>query len=371
MMESLQQQWLNFWSDRYRAGLFFLLIFLAFFSVYALNPTIEGDSLLYVNSIEVLKGNPPVPDFIPMMILSTYLGLKLIMLLNLLTSNIAVSWVLLNGSMFLMMGLFFYALLKRMFNDRQVAFIGTLFLATNYGAVSFGMAYMMDIGGWAFYIASLYFIYRYLESDMGGEKWLYLSAAMIGVGGLYKEYAFVACVVVAGVIMFKYWGQWWQIVMKGIFTALLALGPFLVMNIYTFVNFDHYTYLDWFAHNQNSYIYQNRVVEFIKSFGSIYNFAWLLFVGGFYLLLKRSKDIFEDKNILFIWLTVLSCSAIILWPVVTRVLFITMPAVILVSGLLIQKINRKILIIGPILACYIVANYLMDAYILELVNLPF
>lgn len=361
-------------TDRYKVLLFFILIFLAVFSVLALHPKIEGDSTLYVNSIQVLRTGIEPIGFIPMMILTTILGLKLIMFLDLFFGSIAISWSVLNGILFVGMGMFFYSLLMRMFKEQEVAFLGSLFFMANYAPISFGMAYMMDIGGWFFYVASLYFSYLYLESEEGSDRWMYLSSLMIGVGGLYKEYAFVAYVIVFGLLVFKNWKNWKQIIWKTILTLLLALGPFGIMNAYTYFNFHEYTYWDWFLHNQNSYTYQNRVVEFIKSFGSIYNVAWPLFIAGLILFIKRIKNAFSmwkmDNDVLFISLIIISSLAVLLWPVVTRVLFISIPGIVLVSLLYIQKMkNRKY--IYPLLFVYVFISFLMDAFILDFVNLPF
>jgi hypothetical protein len=196
----------------------------------------------------------------------------------------------------------------------------------------------------------------------------------VGVGGLYKEYSFVACIVIGGLVIFKNWKNWTKIIKEGFITVALALGPFILLNIYGYFVFD-YTYLDWFLYNQGVYDYQNRPIEFIKSFGSIYNFGWFLFLPGFYILLKRSKEMLRseivDKKILFIWLMILSSFSVLLWPVVTRVLFITMPATVLVSALFIDKIKNKFYILIPILILYVFASYLMDAFVLDFVNLPF
>jgi hypothetical protein len=353
----------------HKTVLFYILIFLAFFTPYVLGPLVEGDSLLYVNSIEVLRTGIAPAGFIPMMIISTPLGLAFIMLLNVSTSDLAVSWLILNATLYIGMGLFFYTLLRRFFQSEEVAFLGALFLATNYAALSFGLAFMMDVGGWFAYIAALYFAYRYLEA--GETRFLLFASASIGLGGLYKEYAFVAYVVLLGAILFRDRGQVFKKFTQVLTTGLIASTPFLLSNVYSFFVFDHYTYYDWFLHNQHSYTYQNRWIEFVKSFGSIYNFAWPLFIGGFYLLLKRSKNLFEDKQALFIWLCLLSCLSVLLWPVVTRVLFITMPAVVLVSCLLVEKMKRRLAIILPVLILYILSSYFMDAYILDMVNLPF
>ena len=268
----------------------------------------------------------------------------------------------------------FFSLLKRIFEDSKVSFLGTLFLMTNYAPISFGMAYMMDIGGWFFYIASLYFSYRYLEAEEAEDKWLYISAFMIGIGGLYKEYAFVAYIITFGLLVFRNWKNWKAIIWKTFLTLLLALGPFALMNVYTYFNFHGYTYLDWFLHNQHSYTYQNRLVEFIKSFGSIYHIAWPLFLGGALILIKKIREIFEtkniDKSVLFISLILLSSFSVLLWPVVTRVLFITMPGIILVSTFYLQRIKDKNYILIPLLLVYTFISFLMDAFILDFVNLP-
>ena len=102
-------------------------------------------------------------------------------------------------------------------------------------------------------------------------------------------------------------------------------------------------------------------------------FGWFLFVPGFYILAKRTKGMIKDKNIdknmVFIWLTILSSFSVLLWPVVTRVLFITMPAAVLVSSLFLKKIEKRWYIVSLILILYAVCAYLMDAYILDFVNI--
>jgi hypothetical protein len=198
---------------------------------------------------------------------------------------------------------------------------------------------------------------------------------MIGIGGLYKEYAFVAYGILFWLIVYKNWKNWSQIIWKVFLTGCISFAPILLVNVYTYFAFDHYTYVNWYL-AQRVYNFQNRPIEFIKSFGSIYTFGWFLFLPGMWVLFKRSKEIFQNKVIntdtLFLWLVLFSGSAVILWPVVTRVLFITMPGVVLVSSLAIQKLGKnRLYIIVPLLIIYIFTNYLMDAFVLNFVNLPF
>ncbi len=370
-MKKIKELFFEFRQDKYKVSIFFILVFLAVFTPLFLKPEIAGDSLLYTSSIDVLKTGVRPEGFMPMMILTTYLGLRLIMFLDLFFNNISISWMVLDGILFVSMGIFFYSLVRRMFESSKTAFISTLLLTTNYGATAFGLAYMMDMGGWLAYVASIYFSYRYLESYCKENKWLYIASLIIGLGGLYKEYAFIAYVIVFGVIVWGSWKKWTEILRKVFITGVLAFTPFAVMNVYTFMYFNGYTYWDWLTF-QKVYAYQNRVVEFIKSFGSIYNFGWLIFAPGLYILLKRLKETLHDKNLVFIWLTLLSCLSVLVWPVVTRVLFITMPAVVLITTLFIEKLKKPFYLIFPVLVMYILCCFFMDSYVLDHVNVdPF
>ncbi len=360
---------LDFKQDKYKVLILFILIFLVVFSPLALKPKIAGDSFLYAGSMEVLKTGISPEGFIPMMILTTYLGLVLIMFFDLFFNNLLISWLLLDSILYITMGLFFFSLLKRMFSSSKVAFIGTLFLVTNYAAISFGLGYLMDMGGWTAYLIALYFSWRYVESYCKENKWLHFASLAIGLGGLYKEYAFVAYFIVFGLILRSSWLKWGEIFRKTFITGLIAFLPFALMNIYTFIYYNGYTYLDWLNH-QKVYEYQDRIVEFIKSFGSIFNFAWLLFIPGFYIFLKKYKEGILDSRLFFIWLVFLSCFSVLAWPVVTRVLFITAPAFVFIICLFLEKIEkRKYYLVYSVLLVYIFCAFLMDAYILDHTNI--
>lgn len=356
-----------FVKDKFKISLFFLLIFLAGFSIYALEPKISGDGVSYVDGIEVLKTGVEPLGFTPYRIITTYLGLQSIRVIDVVVNDIALSWLLMNSLFYILAGLFFYSLLQRIFLDSKTAFLGTLFLSTNYAILVFGLSNLMDMGGWFFYIASLYYSYRYLEDKE--NKWLWIASAIVGIGGLFKEYAFLAYVVILGAVIFTEWKNWKEVVKKIFLTGLLAFVPIIVMNIYSFYVY-HYTYLSWYS-NQDAYSYQNKIVEYIKSFGSLFNFGWFLFLPGIYILFKRTKEVFHDPRLLFIWLVILSSCVVFVWPVVTRVLFITVPALVLVSSIFIKSIHKSQYLIVGFLVVYTLINYFMDSYVLNFVSLPF
>lgn len=358
--------WFN--NDKFKISLLAALIFLSVFTIYVLQPIVRGDTSTYIEAMKVLKTGVAPADFIPNRIISTYLGLRSIMLINVFVNNLFVSWLILNSFLYIAMGMSFYSLLIKIVDNARTAFLGTLFLMTNYAAVIFSFNYQMDIGGWAFYVATLYFSYKYLETRC--DKWLWTATLLVALGGLFKEYAFLAYTVIFGLIIFVEWRRWGEMIKKIFLTGLLAFIPMLIINLYAFFKY-HYTYLNWFIPATQLYPELNRPIEYLKSFGSLYTFGWFLFLGGLYLFLKRFKETLRDQKLLFIWLVVISSLAVFVWPVVTRVLFITLPAVVLISSLFIKKFDKWWYLVVLLLIPYVLSSYFMDSFILNFINLPF
>lgn len=355
-----------FKNDKFAVWLLILLVFLSIFSIYAWKPVVAGDSISYLQAIQVLRTGIAPAGFVPNRIISTSGALGSIIVLNVFTRSSEVSWMLMNGIFYVLMGIFFYLLLLRIVDNPRTAFLSTLFLATNYAAVSFSFHYLMDVSGWAFYVISLYFSFIYLETKE--SKWLWISAAVIGLGGLFKEYSFVAYFAVFGSVVFNDWREWKKMIGHVFLSGLIAFAPTILVNAYAIL-FYNYSYLSWLSYAENYYAGQSKLVEYIKSFGSLYNLGWFLFLGGAYYFFKRIKTVFSDKKIFFIWLVILSSLVVFVWPVVTRVLFITMPAAVLVSSLFLEKFDRCWYFFAGLLIPYAVINYLMDAYVLNFVNI--
>ncbi len=354
--------------DRYKTWLLIILLLLPIFSITVLKPEIEGDSISYVETLGVLKGGITPTHFVPNRLITTYFGLLTIRFADAIFHNLKFSWLLVNSLLYVIMGLFFYSLLQKLFQNKRISFISTLFLVTNYSAVTFGLAYLMDIGGWTFYIISLYFSSLYLETKK--TDWLWLSALVLSFGGLFKEYALLGYIVLFGLILFINWKEWRKIAKLTFFTGLITFGPVILINLYSLFVYD-YTYFSWLA-VQSKYVYKSRILEYIKSFGSLYNFDWFIFLPGFYLLLKNYKKIFKNESLLFILLVCLSSLPIFLWGAITqRVLFITVPALVLISSLFLKKIDTYWYVVLSLLFLYVLSSFLMDSYILNTVNLGF
>jgi len=343
---------------------------------FILPPTVLGDAFSYLKSMEVLKTGTVPDNFAPNRILTTYLGMNAILFVAKLTGNILTAWTIVNGLLFVLANIFFYLLLRnflRSYNGASASFpaiMGALFFATNYAMLAKGLNYTMDIGGWAFYVFSLYFSFRYVESTK--TKYYILSGAMVGAGLFFKEYAVLGFVVIIGAIFYKNWGLWKKMPSKILVVSAVSFLPILILYLSVYLKYD-YSYLNWLQFNDNKFgsHYSSRFLEYIKAFGSLYNFGWFMFVGGIYYLVRQGRKIINNNHLVFFGLVALSGLMVFAWPAITqRILFVAIPSVILISSIFISAYKKRSVII--VLFClYLLASYTMDYYILPLTNVDY
>jgi dolichol-phosphate mannosyltransferase len=326
-----------------------------------------GDTPSYVVAMNVISTGELTSGFLPTRILTTFGALHTITALTYIFGNIYSSWILMNVIFYLIACAVFYDIVRRMYKNENVAMLGTLFIAGSYSFISFGLSYLMDMGGWMFYIVSLYFLLRYVEE--GRMRNLLYSAAAIGIGGLFKEYAFLACIPIAVVVIGTYYRYPVKLAKRAVITAALALVPTLLVYLYVYFRFN-YSYADWLAFNESYYVYSSRISEYIKSFGSLVNVLGIGFVGGLYAWM-RNRAIIPLRFNLFVTGMILSVLPIFCWPAITqRIVSITLPIIIIISCVLFKKYEHRWYIFLPLLAVYIAISFTMPKLLL-LVNLPF
>lgn len=350
-----------------------LLVYIAFFSMYALKPvpidkygtSPEGS---YWRSMDlVVTGVHPV-DLFPTRFTTSSGFILVVVVLEKVVGNREVAWLLLNTLFYIGMGLCFYLLATRVLQDKIAAFFATMLLALNYAAVVFGLHYAADASGWFFYSAALYCSFRFITTKQ--PTWLWVATALVGVGGIFKEYALCAYIVIAGSILLVEHKRWVRSIGLIITTAVLAASPFILVNVYTWMVFN-YTYFDWWTYNQllkQSMFSGSLLNEYIKVLGGLYNFVWFLFFGGLFLFWKRRKEIMRDVSLQFILLVAISSLPVLLWVPFQRVFFITAPAFALITGLFLKRFQHYWLLV-PIFVLYALSTYFMDAYVLKIVNI--
>lgn len=359
-------------SDKSKIYFWFFVILTSvtcFTSILLFKPVVAGDGFSYIEAIEVLRGGSIPSDFVPNRITANFYGLELIIFLSKIFGSVESAWILLNVTFFFIFVLVFYKLVRSIFGSDKTAFLAGLFLVTNYAVISFGLNYLMDIGGWMFYVVSLYLTLKYTEQ--GEKKLLLYSAVFIGFGGLFKEYAFLGVVPIAVVLIYENWPRLFSIVKKATIPALIVIAPVIPIYLMVYEKFG-YTYANWFSANSEHYVYSSRIIEYVKSLGSLYTFLAFLVIGGFYYYIRERKEIVEDKKIQVLILSILlSVIPIFIWPAITqRILFITVPATIIIASFLFKKFEKYWWVFLLPLILYIFINFNMN-YILANFNLPF
>jgi 4-amino-4-deoxy-L-arabinose transferase-like glycosyltransferase len=340
-----------------------------FVSLFIFKPVVAGDGFSYVDTIKVIQGGNIPSDFVPNKMIANFYGLGLIILLSKIFGNVELGWILLNITLFFVSSIIFYKIIRTLFESDKTAFIASLFFATNYAVISFGLAYLMDIGGWAFYLLSLYLTLKYVQT--GDRKMLLYSAVVIGFGGLFKEYAFLGVIPIAIVLAYENWPKFITIIKKGLVPALIVFVPAIPVYLVVYKKFG-YTYATWLSSNQEHYVYAHKYIEYIKSLGSLYNFLAFLFIDGIFYFIYNRKELVADNRLrVFIISVSLSILPVFIWPAITqRILFITVPAAIVIASFMFKKWEKYWWVFILPLILYIVVNFNMN-YVLSNFNLPF
>lgn len=354
--------------------LYLSLFLIIFFSFSILKPQIAGDGIDYVESMDFLSTGYRSPDFSPNRLLTTFGGLQTIIGLSKVFHSVVFSWIFLNAVLYFFFNFLFYKIVLSIHKDEKVALLATLFLAGNYAIIVFGLNFLMDMGGWFFYMVSIYLTLRYLET--GARKNIIFSAFSVGVGLLFKEYAVLGVVPIAIVLIYEnfYVGSFVlslkNILKNSLYPALLALFPISLVYLFVYMQFD-YTYLDWLQTNNERYDTFNKFSEYTKVYGSLLNILGVLFILGSYHLFSQWKGI-DKKMKIYILGLVLSVTPLFVWPGITqRVLFMSVPAIVVISSYSIKRFYNKLWFFWVIFFVYFLINLFMDSYVLSYINLPF
>lgn len=357
--------------DREILFLSVVLVFLSSFALLVITPQIKGDSVTYVEAINFMQSGEFPEDFIPYRIITTFGGLWTVITFSKLLGSIFQVWISMNHIFFAISIFVFYYLVLMIFNDRKIALICSLFLSCNYAILTFGLHYLMDMGGWMFYIISLFFLFKYTKKE--GNKYLLLSSLMVGVGGLFKEYALLGVVPIATILIYENSRSLLLLIKSSYKPAIIASVPIITLYIYVYFRFG-YTYADWVV-DSYKYKYSSslilRVAEYIKAFGSLYNLLAIFVILGFWNFWKN-REMVDKKIKVFLFGAVLSVLPVFVWGGITqRILFITVPVLIIFAGFFFKS-NPKYLNVSYVaLVVYLILNIIMDSYLLPKINLPF
>lgn len=355
------------------------IAFFVFVSVYFFPHVIAGDALSYEAAVNAYMGGeqPQIPvltkeltlDIITVhRMLTTALGIWAVGLFSTIFGSLIAGWLVWESILFFAICILFYALLLRVFQSPRVALVGGLFFAGNYSMLAHGLGLFMDIGGWLFFTLSIFYLYAYIES--GKYRDLLISALAIMLGAFFKENALFASIPLTVVLLFENYRSPMRFLRKIIPLGLLIGVPVAIHHVQIYLQYG-YTYIYWTQLVPPHY--SSRVLEYVKSLGSLFTVLAPLSAFGAYIFASGPETAgLDTKKRLFIAAVILGGLPVLMWPGITqRVLFMLVPGAVLLACVLFRRYEKYWYVFVPVAALYVVMSIFMDSYILDLVNLPF
>ncbi|MEK7520153.1 MAG: glycosyltransferase family 39 protein [Patescibacteria group bacterium] len=331
-------------------------------------PRVTQDTFTYFESMEVLATGEVPDGFTANRIITTYLGMRTVMALETVFGDVKIAWAVMNSIFFFATSFFFYKIIAILFGRHTIAMFGTVLVATNYALLANALDYVMDVGGWAFYLAALYFSLRYMMMD--NIRFVVYGAVAVGIGCFFKEYAFLGLIALACAILYQRRQNIGALVREAALVGGISLVPISLFYIWAYDQYG-YSYLNWFSYAKEAMpaYYASKPVEYIKVLGSLYTFGWFLFVGGVYLAMRYKTAFLESRALWYVAFVGISALPVFVWPAITqRIFFPIVPFLVMVSCFVFLRYELRLVYFLPLVAAYVAVSYAMDSYVLDAVN---
>jgi hypothetical protein len=325
--------------------LFVATLALYIFALFSLSPVFDtaGDAPGYLQAMQVMNGTLAEPaTFTPNRILTTFLSTGTVSMLGALSGNYLASWMFVNTLYFFGLAFVSYFLFRRLTGSDTGSILGALFVVGNYDVLVFGLNYLMDLTGWFWFMLSMLFLAAYADSRERRHLWLAVLAA--GIGGLFKEYAYVAFAPI-GLYML-----WESLPWKGLRTPLAlvrdnvalvaaAVVPTALVHLGVYLIYG-YTYLDWYGMNTSTFAFEGWLENSVRSYLVILSFMLPISIIGLARLIKDRHSL-GARRAAFIAVFSLPAFAMLAWPIITeRLVFLAVPVAALFAAFAIARHER-------------------------------
>lgn len=229
------------------------------------------------------------------------------------------SIAIINVVAYILLGLFTYGLIRRVFKNNIIGLWSTIIILSAYPMLRYGLTLVQDIGGYLFFVLTAYAGWRWHEQKK--DIWLYNAGIATALGLLTKESGAMAALFV-GVLLVADSARIKELCGRLIKYAAIPLVA--VVSGQLIGSMIGYSSLEWLWWNWKTYAQENYTV--IKWLGvnlTAFNVMWIAFVVGVGALFSQWKKI--DSSIkLFIAAMIVPAFSYAAWPVfIGRTVFIS------------------------------------------------
>lgn len=239
--------------------------------------TESSDYIEYVATAHAFAGETPLSEAPPNRVLKPLAPLLIAALIPFFGDHDA---TLLQSLVFyLALVVLMYLFAYEFLGDHYLAFLATLMVSLSYPMLKYGVDIFTETGAICFYTLSLLLTLRILRTPR--PSLIFINAAVIAVGFLWKEYSIVAGVVFGLVLLFhptlSRAEKWKYVVAFGAIGALITI-PWQVFVALKY----HYWYGSWYHSNAGpGFAREFTLKNVLKSIAAVLGLAWLLVPLGF------------------------------------------------------------------------------------------
>ncbi len=212
-----------------------------------------------------------------------------------------------------------YGLIRRVFKNNFIGFVSALIMMTSYAMLRYGLTQVQDMGGYFWFLLTIYVGWRWWEDKK--ISWLLLGGVAVSFGVLTKESGCMGALFVG--VLFLLDKALWR---KRFFNfVVFSFFPFITIIINSFRSKDvDYNSLLWFLDAWRIFGPENYTpLKWLGVHVTTYNILWVFIFLGAYYIFKNWRVL--DKNIKVYLLAVLPSSfSYYLWSLfISRTVFIS------------------------------------------------
>ncbi len=211
-----------------------------------------------------------------------------------------------------------YDLVRRVFESKTVGLVAALLVVSGYPMLRYALTQVQDIGGYAWFLATIYAGWRWYEAR--DKRWLHLAGIAIAFGVLTKESGCMGAFFVGLLIVTARLG----LKEKVISLSSVAWAPLLTIIVNSARSHDMaYNSLQWFIDNWIVFSAENYTfVRWLGVNATTFNVAWIFFCIAL-LQLLRKKWILPPGAMRYLLAVIPSSLSYFAWPLfIGRTVFI-------------------------------------------------
>ncbi len=288
------------------ALLFFLgvLNLIIFSYIFGFHATSDTDS--FILAIDFFKGNSD--SIYPNRYMNPFYPVVASTLLPFLSA--AQSIVVINILFYFGIVFLTYGLVRRVFKNEITGFIAALLIMTAYPILRYGLLQVQDVGGYFWFLATIYASWRWYENK--DWKWLALGSVSVAFGVLTKESGCMGALFTGFLILSIRSYSWKKKIGLILAFALLPLITIIVNAVRG--SEVEYSSAKWFIDNWHIYAPGNyTIVKWLGVNLTTYNVLWIFIAYGSYILIKNRKTL-DPQITKYLLLIIPSSASYFAWP---------------------------------------------------------